>query len=60
MIVVRLLVVLFAFALVASLLAGVFTGNRKYYVWVGRILRGGLFTALAVAALFVIERFVLR
>jgi 1,4-dihydroxy-2-naphthoate octaprenyltransferase len=60
MIVVRLLVVALVIAVVALGLAWLFTGNRKYLGYLGRVLRFGLVLSFLTALLFVVERLVLR
>lgn len=60
MIVVRLLVVALVIAVVALGLAWLFTGNRKYLGYLGRVLRFGLVLGFLTALLFVVERLVLR
>lgn len=60
MIVIRLLIVALLIAVAASALAWVFTGNRKYLQWIGRILRFALVAGVLLALLYVVERLVLR
>lgn len=60
MIVVRLLVVALLIAVVALGLAWLFSGNRKYLGYLGRVLRFALVVGLIGALLFVLERLVLR
>lgn len=60
MIVVRLMVVAVLIAVVALGLAWMFTGNRRYLGYLGRVLRFAAVAALIVALLFVVERVVLR
>ena len=60
MIVLRLLLVALVVAVVALGLAWLFTGNRKYLWYIGRVLRFALVVGLISALLFVVERVVLR
>jgi hypothetical protein len=60
MIVVRLLVVALVIAVVALGLAWLFTGNRKYLGYLGRVLRFALVVGFVTAMVFVVERLVLR
>ena len=60
MIVLRLLIVALVVAVVALGLAWLFTGNRKYLRYIGRVLRFALVVGLISALLFVVERVVLR
>lgn len=60
MIVIRLLIVALLIAVAASALAWVFTGNRRYLQWIGRILRFALVAGVLLALLHVVERLVLR
>lgn len=60
MIVIRLLIVALLVAAGALGLAWLFTGNRKYFVYLGRVLRFAIVVGLVVALLFVVERVVLR
>jgi hypothetical protein len=60
MIVLRLLIVALVVAVVALGLAWLFTGNRKYLGYIGRVLRFALVVGLISALLFVVERVVLR
>lgn len=60
MIVVRLLIVALIIAVVALGLAWLFTGNRKYLGYIGRVLRFALVVGLITALLYVVERMVLR
>lgn len=60
MIVIRLLIVALLIAVAASALAWVFTGNRKYLQWIGRIVRFALVVGLLAALFYVVERFALR
>jgi hypothetical protein len=60
MIVVRLLVVAFGIGLVALLLAWLFTGQRKYLGYAGRLFQFALVVAVIAALFFVVERMVLR
>jgi hypothetical protein len=60
MIVLRLLIVALVVAVVALGLAWLFTGNRTYLGYIGRVLRFALVVGLISALLFVVERVVLR
>ncbi len=60
MIVVRLLIVALIIAMVALGLAWLFTGNRKYLGYIGRVLRFALVVGLITALFYVVERMVLR
>ena len=60
MIGVRLLIVALLIALVALGLAWLFTGNRKYLVTLGRVLRFALVVGVVAALFYVVERVVLR
>jgi uncharacterized membrane-anchored protein len=60
MIVIRLLVVALLIAVVALGLAWLFTGNRRYLGYMGRVLRFALVVGLITALLYVVERLVLR
>ncbi|MFN3543272.1 MAG: hypothetical protein ACK4UX_00260 [Thiobacillus sp.] len=60
MIVIRLLIVALLIAAAASALAWLFTGNRKYLQWIGRILRFALVIGVLAALFYVVERFALR
>lgn len=60
MIVVRLLLVAFGIGLVSLLLAWMFSGNRKYLDYAGRLLRVGLLVGILAALFYVIERLVFR
>jgi hypothetical protein len=60
MIVLRLLIVALVVAVVALGLAWLFTGNRTYLGYIGRVLRFALVVGLISALLFVVERLVLR
>jgi hypothetical protein len=60
MIVVRLLIVALIIAVVALGLAWLFTGNRKYLGYIGRVLRFALVVGLITALFYVVERMVLR
>ena len=60
MIVIRLLIVALLIALVALGLAWLFTGNRNYLGYIGRVLRFALVVGLATALFYVVERLVLR
>lgn len=60
MIVIRLLIVAILIAVVALGLAWVLTGKRKYFDYIGRVLRFTLVVGVIAALLFVVERLVLR
>jgi hypothetical protein len=60
MIFVRLMLVALLVAVVALGMAWLFTGNRKYLGYIGRVLRFTLVVGLIVALVYVVERVVLR
>jgi hypothetical protein len=60
MIVVRLLIVALLIAVVALGLTWLFTGNRQYLAYIGRVLRFALVVGLIAALFYVVERMVLR
>ncbi len=60
MIVLRLLIVAVLIAVAALGLAWLFTGNRQYLAYIGRVLRFALVVGLIAALLYVVERVVLR
>lgn len=60
MIVLRLLVVAILIAVVALGLAWLFTGNRQYLGYIGRVLRFALVVGVIAALFYVVERLVLR
>ena len=60
MIAARLLLVALAIAVAALGLAWLFTGNRVYLGYIGRVLRFALVAGLIAALLYVVERIVLR
>lgn len=60
MIVVRLLIVALIITVAALGLAWLFTGNRQYLGYIGRVLRFALVVGLVTALLYVVERVVLR
>jgi len=60
MIVIRLLIVALLIAVGALGLAWLFTGNRKYLGYIGRVLRFALVVGIVVALVYVVERVVLR
>ena len=60
MIVIRLLIVALLIAVVALGLAWLFTGNRAYLGYIGRVLRFALVAGLLAALFYVVERLVLR
>jgi hypothetical protein len=60
MIVIRLMIVALLVAVGALGLAWLFTGNRNYLGYMGRVLRFALVVGVIAALLFVVERLVLR
>jgi len=60
MIAIRLMIVALLVAVVALGLTWMFTGNRKYLRYVGRVLRFSIIVGLIIALLYVVERVVLR
>lgn len=60
MIVIRLLIVALLITVAALGLAWLFTGNRQYLGYIGRVLRFALIVGLVTALLYVVERVVLR
>ena len=60
MIAIRLMIVALIVAVVALGLAWLFTGNRKYLRYVGRVMRFSMFVGLIIALLYFVERGVLR
>lgn len=60
MIAIRLMIVALLIAVVALGLAWLFTGNRKYLGYIGRVLRFAVVVGLITALLYVVERVVLR
>ncbi len=60
MIFVRLMIVALLIAVVALALAWLFTGNRKYLGYIGRVSRFALVVGIVVALVYVVERLVLR
>jgi hypothetical protein len=60
MIVIRLLIVAVLIAVAALGLTWLFTGNRKYLGYIGRVLRFALVVGLIAALLYVVERVLLR
>jgi len=60
MIVVRLMIVALLIAVVALGLAWLFTGNRKYLGYIGRVMRFALVVGMIVALLYLVERVLLR
>lgn len=60
MIAIRLMIVALLVAVVALGLAWLFTGNRKYLRYVGRVLRFSIVVGLVIVLLYVVERVVLR
>ncbi|MBT9567447.1 MAG: hypothetical protein IV085_04035 [Thiobacillus sp.] len=60
MIAIRLMVVALLIAVVALGLSWLFTGDRKYLRYLGRVLRFAVVVGLIAALLYVVERVVLR
>jgi hypothetical protein len=60
MIAIRLMIVALLIAVGALGLAWLFTGNRKYLGYIGRVLRFALVVGVIAALLYVVERLVLR
>lgn len=60
MIFVRLMIVALLIAVVALGLAWMYTGNRTYLGYIGRVLRFSLVVGIVVALVYVVERLVLR
>jgi hypothetical protein len=60
MIVIRLALVALLIGVVALGLAWLFSGNRVYLGYIGRVLRFALIAGLISALLYVVERVVLR
>lgn len=60
MIFVRLMIVALLIAVVALGLAWMYTGNRTYLGYIGRVLRFSLVVGMVVALVYVVERLVLR
>ena len=60
MIVIRLMIVALLIAVVALGLAWLFSGDRKYLGYIGRVLRFAVVVGLITALLYVVERVVLR
>lgn len=60
MIVARLLLVALLIAVAACGLAWMFTGDRKYLRWIGRVLRFALAAGVLIALFYVVERVALR
>lgn len=56
----RLLIVALLIALAALGLAWLFTGNRTYLGYIGRVLRFALVVGVIAALFYVVERVVLR
>ncbi|THF61181.1 hypothetical protein [Pseudothauera rhizosphaerae] len=54
--IIRILVLLAAVGIGASLLAWLFTGNPRYRLWAWNFTRGTLAAVLLVMLLFVLER----
>ncbi len=60
MIVIRLAIVALLVAVGSLALAWLFSGNRSYLLYIGRVLRFTLVFGVIAALLFVVERLVLR
>ncbi|MDP2267146.1 MAG: hypothetical protein Q8J70_11390 [Thiobacillus sp.] len=60
MIAIRLMIVALLIAVVALGLAWLFTGNRKYFKYIGRVLRFAIVVGFVAALFYVVERVVLR
>jgi len=60
MIAIRLMIVALLVAVGALGLAWLFTGNRKYLGYIGRVLRFALLVGVIAVLLYVVERMVLR
>lgn len=60
MIAIRLMIVALLVAVGALGLAWLFTGNRKYLGYIGRVLRFALVVGVIAVLLYVVERLVLR
>jgi len=60
MIIIRLMIVALLIAVGALGLAWLFTGNRKYLGYIGRVLRFALVVGVIAGLLYVVERLVLR
>lgn len=60
MIAIRLMIVALLVAVGALGLAWLFTGNRKYLGYIGRVLRFSLVVGVIAVLLYVVERLVLR
>ena len=56
----RLLIAALRIAVTALGLAWLFSGNRKYLGYIGRVLRFAIVVGFVAALLFVVERVVLR
>lgn len=56
MVMLRILVLLAAFAIGSSLLAWLLTGNPRYRLWAWNLTRGTLLAVVAVLVLFALER----
>ncbi|MDP3123333.1 MAG: hypothetical protein Q8M46_01890 [Thiobacillus sp.] len=54
------MIVALLIAVVALALAWLFTGNRKYLGYIGRVSRFALVVGIVVALVYVVERLVLR
>lgn len=60
MIAIRLMIVALLIVVVALGLAWLYTGDRKYLGYLGRVLRFAVVVGLIAALLYVVERVVLR
>jgi hypothetical protein len=60
MIAIRLMIVALLIAVGALGLAWLFTGNRKYLGYIGRVLRFALVVGVIAVLLYAVERLVLR
>jgi len=60
MIAIRLMIVALLITVGALGLAWLFTGDRKYLRYIGRVLRFALVVGVIAALLYVVERLVLR
>lgn len=60
MIAIRLMLVALLIAVAALGLAWLFTGNRKYLGYIGRVLRFAIVVGFIAALVYVVERVVLR
>ncbi|HMM46835.1 MAG TPA: hypothetical protein PKC12_02520 [Thiobacillaceae bacterium] len=60
MIVLRLLFVALVVVVVGLGLAWIFTGNRRYLAYIGRVVRFALVVGIVAALFYVVERAILR